>query len=126
MKDLGVADFILGIKIYKTPQGLALSQSHYIDKVLDKFKYLEFKAVKMPIDVNLALAKNKGSSEAQTEYAQVLGCLMYIINCTRPDIALAISKLSRYTSNLDATHWMAMRHVLGVLEAHPELCFALH
>ena len=25
MKDLGVADFILGIKIYITPQGLALS-----------------------------------------------------------------------------------------------------
>ena len=28
MKDLGVADLILGIKIHKTPNGLALSQSH--------------------------------------------------------------------------------------------------
>ena len=28
MKDLGVPDVILGIRIYRTPQGLALSQSH--------------------------------------------------------------------------------------------------
>ena len=30
MKDLGVADVILGIKISKTSNGLILSQSHYI------------------------------------------------------------------------------------------------
>ena len=52
MKDLGVADVILGIRIHKTPQGLALSQSHYIEKVLDKFKYLDFKISKTPIDVS--------------------------------------------------------------------------
>ena len=28
MKDLGVANVILGIRIHRTPQGLALSQSH--------------------------------------------------------------------------------------------------
>ena len=124
MKDLGVAYFILGIKIYRTPQGLALSQSHYIDKVLDKFKYLNFKEVKTPIDLNLALAKNKGESESQVDYAKILGCLMYIMNCTRPDIACAISKLSRYTSNPNKTHWMAMRRVLGYLK-HTQN-FALH
>ena len=82
MKDLGVADLILGIKINKTPQGLALSQSHYIKTVLEKFKHLGFKVAKTPIDVNLALAKNKGQSISQLDYARVLGCLMYIMNCT--------------------------------------------
>ena len=42
MKDLRVADLISGVRIIKTPQGLALSQSHYIEKVLDKFNYLNF------------------------------------------------------------------------------------
>ena len=41
MKDLGVADVILGIKILKTPNGLALSQTHYIQKILEKFKFLK-------------------------------------------------------------------------------------
>ena len=33
MKYLGVSDVILGIKIVKTPNGLAFSQTHYIQKV---------------------------------------------------------------------------------------------
>ena len=32
MKDLGVVDVILGIKITRTPDGIGLSQSHYVDK----------------------------------------------------------------------------------------------
>ncbi|PHT43509.1 ATP phosphoribosyltransferase 1, chloroplastic [Capsicum baccatum] len=124
MKDLGVADVILGIRIHRTPQGLALSQSHYIEKVLDKFKYMEFDIAKTPLDANFALRKNEGESDSQLEYARVLGCLMYIMNCTRPDIACTISKLSRYTSNPNKTHWMAMKRVLGYLKYTQD--YALH
>ena len=95
MKDLGVADVILGIRIHRTPQGLALSQSHYIEKVLDNFKYLEFGIAKTLLDVSFVLQKNEGESDLQLEYARLLGFLMYIMNCTRLDIASAISKLSR-------------------------------
>jgi hypothetical protein len=35
---------------------------------------------------------------AQLEYASAIGSLMYAMNCTRPNIAFAICKLSRYTS----------------------------
>ena len=38
MKDLGVADVKLGMKISRKFDGLVLSQSHYIKKVLEKFK----------------------------------------------------------------------------------------
>ncbi|KAD5960305.1 hypothetical protein E3N88_11777 [Mikania micrantha] len=37
MKDMGLADVILGVKINKTQNGLVLSQSHYVDKILGKF-----------------------------------------------------------------------------------------
>ena len=37
MKDMGVADVILGMKITKISDGYALSQSHYIEKILGKF-----------------------------------------------------------------------------------------
>ncbi|PHT97619.1 hypothetical protein BC332_33455 [Capsicum chinense] len=59
MKDLGVADVILGIRIHRIPQGLALSRSHYIEKVLDKFKYMEFGIAKTPLDVSCAVRKNE-------------------------------------------------------------------
>ena len=41
---------------------------------------------------------------------------MYIMNCTRSDIACAISKLSRCTSNPNQTHRMAMKRVLSYLK----------
>ncbi|XP_070014515.1 secreted RxLR effector protein 161-like [Nicotiana sylvestris] len=124
MKDLGVANLILGIKILQTPQGLALSQSHYIKMVLEKFKCLNFKEAKTAIDLNYILVKNRGESKSQLEYARVLGSLMYIMNCTRPDIACAISKLSRYTSNHNHTHWIEMKRVLGYLKYTQD--YALH
>ena len=65
MKDLGVADLILGVMIMKTPQELALSQSHYIEKVLDKFKYWNFNVVKSPIDLSCTFKKNEGQSDSQ-------------------------------------------------------------
>ncbi|KAF5959243.1 hypothetical protein HYC85_000452 [Camellia sinensis] len=40
---------------------------------------------------------------------------MYLMNCTRPDIAYAISKLSRYTSNPGEDHWKAIIRVLRYL-----------
>ena len=72
----------LGINIPKTPNGLALSKTHYIQKVLEKLKYLNFKWEKTPIDMNLHLAKIKGESQSQNYYANVLENLMYAMNCT--------------------------------------------
>ena len=95
MKDLGVVDVILGIKISKTSYGLILSQSHYIEKILKKFKQNDSSPMRTPVDVNLHLSKNNGKSLSQQEYAQAIGNLMYVMNSTRPDIAYAVSKLSR-------------------------------
>ena len=52
MNDVGVASAILGIKIVRIPYCVALSQSHYIEKVLEKFKYLNFNIIKTPINVS--------------------------------------------------------------------------
>ena len=116
MKDLGVANVILGIKISKTSDGLILSQSHYIEKILKKFKQNDSSPMRTPVDVNLHLSKNNGKSLSQQEYAQAIGSLMYVMNCTRPDIAYAVSKLSRYTSNPGLDHWKAIVRVLRYLK----------
>jgi hypothetical protein len=116
MKDLGVADVILGIKITRTSDGLFFSQSHYIKKVLEKFGRYDDSPVKTPIDVNLHLTKNKGNGISQLEYSQIIGSLMYIMNYTRPNIAYSVSKLSRYTSNSGEDHWKAIVRVLRYLK----------
>ena len=59
MKDLEVADLILGIRILKNSQGLALYQSHYIKRVLDKLKYLTFNVFKTPIELSFSFKRMK-------------------------------------------------------------------
>ncbi|GJX71670.1 zinc finger, CCHC-type containing protein [Tanacetum coccineum] len=41
----------------------------------------------------------------------LIGCLMYAMTCTRPDIAFAVGKLSRYTSNPSTQHWQAIQRI---------------
>ena len=103
-KDMGLADGILGIKIIRSPNSLLLSQSHYVDKVLDKFNKDDSSVTRTPIDLNQHLSKNIGEIIYQVEYARVIGSPMYLMSCTRPDIAFAVSCLSRFTSNPGANH----------------------
>ncbi|GKF66278.1 hypothetical protein Tco_0192795, partial [Tanacetum coccineum] len=44
---------------------------------------------------------NNGQTVSQLEYSRVIGCLMYVMACTRPDIAFAVGKLSSYPSVLE-------------------------
>ena len=67
MKDMGLADVILGIKIERLSDGLILSQSHYVDKILDKFSRDDSDVFRTPINISQCLSKNRGKSVCQVE-----------------------------------------------------------
>ena len=50
-------------------------------------------------DSNIRLYPNIRRAITQLEYVRVIGCLMYAMICTRPNIAFTVRKMSRYTSN---------------------------
>ena len=72
-------------------------------------------------DPSLKLEKNSGRAMAQLEYASAIGSLIYLMQCRRPDIAFAISKLNRFTSNPSVEHWKAIGRVFGYLLKIKEL-----
>ncbi|GKC41220.1 zinc finger, CCHC-type containing protein [Tanacetum coccineum] len=53
MKDMGEADVILGIRIKHESNGISISQSYYIEKVLKKLNYFEYTPVSTPMDTNV-------------------------------------------------------------------------
>ena len=55
--------------------------------------------VRTPYDSSIYLKKNKEPLVAQSRYAKIVGSVMFLMNCTRLDIAYAVSRLSRYTHN---------------------------
>ena len=121
MKDLKEADTILGIKVKRHSEGYALCQSHYIEKMLLKYKHLNVKEVNISFDSNYKLVENTGRAIAWLEYASVKGSMMYAMHCTRPDVAFTVNRFSRYTSNPSAEHWKAIAKVLGYLKKTKDL-----
>ena len=116
MKDLGLANVILGIQIKRNNEGYILTQSHYVGKILNKYNQSNCKVAVTPFDANCKLKKNTGDAVSQLQYSQVIGSLMYLMNATRPNIAYSVSRLSRYTSNPGKDHWEALVRVLRYLK----------
>jgi hypothetical protein len=115
MKDLGEADVILNIKLIKVENGITLSQSHYVEKVLSRFDYIDSKPSPTPYDPSVMLRKNRKIAKDQLRYSQIIGSLMYLASATRPDISFAVSKLSRFMSNPGTDHWHALERVMRYL-----------
>ena len=49
-------------------------------------------------------------------YRSAIGSLMYLAVCTRPDISVAISNLSRFNANPGRADWEGVQHVLRYLQ----------
>ena len=84
-------------------------------KILRKFEHFDCKPVSTPYDPSSQLKKNREHSVAQIEHAHIIRSLMYLMNCTRPDIAYAVGRLSRYTQSLNHDDWTIVRRVLKYL-----------
>ena len=130
MKDMGALESILGIRVLRNRQDktITLNQEKYIDNLLLKFKLGDVRAASTPLAPGCALSK---AMSPQTEkertlarmqpYRELVGSLMYLMVCTRPDIAFAISQLSRYTSNHGSGHWSALMHVIRYVKGSRSL-----
>ncbi|WVZ71732.1 LOW QUALITY PROTEIN: hypothetical protein U9M48_020279 [Paspalum notatum var. saurae] len=116
MKDPGEAYVILNIKLIKDKSGITLSQTHYVEKVLSRFGYIDSKPSPTPYDPSVTLKKNKRIGVNQLKYSQIIGSLMYLASATRPDISFAVRKLSRFMSNPGTYHWHALERVMCYLK----------
>ena len=86
-----------------------------MDKILEKINKDDSGVDRTPLDNSLHLSKNREKGISQVEYSRVIRSLMYLMSCTRPDIAYTINRLSRYTSNPSADHWKTIVRVLRYL-----------
>nr|GFC85144.1 hypothetical protein [Tanacetum cinerariifolium] len=98
MKDLGEAAYILRIKIYRdrSKRLIGLCQSAYIEKILKRYSMENSKRGSIPMQKKLKFSKSQGASTPaemkrmqNVPYASAVGSIMYVMRCTRPDVAFA-------------------------------------
>lgn len=97
MTDLNEIKLFLGIKITREGDQVYLDQSAYIKTVLTKFNMHECKPVSTPLENKLNYDALNSEERYDVACRNVIGCLMYIMLCTRPDLSVSVNILSRYT-----------------------------
>ena len=124
MKDLGYVGKILGMEIRRNrSKGIMfLSQEKYLRKVLETFDMSKAKLVQLPLAShfwlsNLQCPQTEAEKQdmASVPYANAIGCLMYAMVLTKPDIAHAVSVVSRYIAQPGEDHWKAVKWILMYL-----------
>ena len=62
-----------------------------------------------------------GVVSPEITYLSVIGALMYLINCTRPDIAFAVNLLARHSANPTRRHLTGAKCILRYLNGTKDL-----
>lgn len=125
IKDLGEARSILNMQITRDrkKRELTLSQPGYTRQVLELFNMADCHPVKTPmepgvlkaLDVEYQRAKDSAENKLQKQYQEAIGSLMHLMVSTRPDIAYAVGRLSRYSQWPTDVHWKAVKRVFRYL-----------
>lgn len=127
VKELGKATQLVGISInYPISGGIQLHQKSYINETLLQFGLQDAKVKKMPLPLSV-LEDAKGwaelpevSKEDKLLFQSMLGSLLWIARCTRPDIAFAVGFLGRHTARPTTRAIESAKHVLRYLKGSME------
>jgi len=119
MKDLGELRYFLGLEIYRSDEGIFISQNKYTLDLLKEFGVANSTPVKLPMDAHLKLTPDKGDPLPDPHtYQRLLGRLIYL-TLTRPDITFTVHILTQYMQAPTTAHMQAAKRLLRYLVASP-------
>ncbi|CAI7773463.1 unnamed protein product [Closterium sp. NIES-53] len=119
--DLGELTSYLGLRITRdrAQRTITLTQSHMVHQVLQRFgfTYSSPQSTPLPTGHSLSAPPSDESVEPSGPYPELVGCLMYLMTRTRPDLAYPLSLLARYVApdRHRKVHWDAAKRVLRYL-----------
>ncbi|CAI7747571.1 unnamed protein product [Closterium sp. NIES-53] len=119
--DLGELRSYLGLQITRdrARRTITLTQSHMVQQVLRRFDFTYSSPQATPLSTchSLSALPSDESVEPSGLYPELVGCLMYLMTCTRPDLAYPLSILARYVApgRHRPEHMAATKRVLRYL-----------
>ncbi|CAI7748251.1 unnamed protein product [Closterium sp. NIES-53] len=119
--DLGELRSYLGLQITRdrAQRTITLTQSHMVQQVLQCFDFTYSSPQATPLSTrhSLSALPSDESVEPSGPYPELVGCLMYLMTCTRPDLAYPLSILARYVApgRHRPEHMAATKRVLRYL-----------
>ena len=109
-------EMFLGIELRRENGSIPLAQTRYIDDVLSRFNMINCKGATSPIIDARTMVSAGDDEETSAPYREAVGCLMFIANCTRPDISFATCLLARFCHAPTKRHWSGVQRVMQYLK----------
>ncbi|CAI7898826.1 unnamed protein product [Closterium sp. NIES-54] len=119
--DRGDLHSYLGLQITRdrARRTITLTQSHMVHQVLQRFGFQFSSPQPTPLSTSHSLSAppSDESVEPSGPYPELVGCLMYLMTCIRPDLAYPLSLLARYVAPIrhQKVHWDAAKKKLHYL-----------
>jgi Reverse transcriptase (RNA-dependent DNA polymerase)/gag-polypeptide of LTR copia-type len=116
IKTLGKLNYFLGIEVTYTAEGIHLSQSRYLQNILERAHMTSAKPCQTPIESGKQLSKFSGTKMKDSLlYRSIVGALQYA-TITRPDIAFAVNKAAQFMAEPTDLHWQLVKRILRYLK----------
>lgn len=119
VRDMGEAEYFLGIKIIRNREQrkLWLVQDSYINKVVSRFHLEHAPMAYCPLTTTSPIKPFSGQASAENIhlYQQKVGSVLYSSVISRPDIAFAASRLRQYLTNPGPEHFTEINHLICYL-----------
>jgi hypothetical protein len=113
--DLGAPHRFLGLEISRDRQRRTLKLSQHAAAVglVNKYGLADANSRSTPISTGVQLSADGELLDTNAyPYSELVGSLLYLSTCTRPDLAQAVGALARYMSKPTVDHWQVAKGVL--------------
>lgn len=131
IKVMGRTKNLLGVEL-EEKEGLFMHQKSYINEIYERFKSFNPPVSSLPIAKGTVYSMSQcPKTEYELEemdripYRNLLGCLSFLCNRTRPDISYTVNILSQFQSKPGVAHWNGLLRLLGYVYKSQDLMLNL-
>ena len=127
---VGDPNYYVGLEIRRDRENkrIKINQNRYIKTILERFGMTDSKAVRSPGDPSNKVSKEmepttlvEKEQMEKVPYREAVGCLMFLMKGTRPDISYEVTRMAQFNENPGQSHWMAVKRIMRYLKGSMHL-----
>ena len=114
----------LGMTISMDSERIYLSMEAYVKNTLNLLGFADCKSASTPIDQSIDSESELLSSADRRQFMTAVGCLGWLVNTGRPDIAYAHSRVAQHMATPTVSAWQAVQRILRYLKGSASYCLS--
>ena len=95
--------YFFRIEVIRAPEGILISQSHYMLNMLFKFEMVDCQSVSTPFDKNVTPRRDLGKACDPTRFGQIVRSLIYL-TITQSNLSYPVSLINQFMSQPKTEH----------------------